>query len=96
MPAVGFLGNICTGHDCYPSRHSVQGSPNVFVNGKAVIRVTDAWEIHTCIDGDGSHDGHLAQGSSTVFVNGLAVGRIGDMIDCGSAVAQGSPNIFIG
>lgn len=96
MPAVGFLGNICTGHDCYPPRRSIEASPNVFINGKAMIRVGDAWEVHDCIDGEGSHGGHLATGSSTVFVNGKPVGRIGDMVDCGSAVAEGSPNMFIG
>lgn len=94
MPAIGFLGNLCTGHDGFEPRHSIEGSPDTFINGLPVIRVGDAWETHT--EGDSTHDGHLVTGSSTVFINGKAVGRIGDLLDCGSAVAEGSPNIFIG
>ena len=33
MPGVARKGDICTGHGCWPSRSSIEGSPDVFVNG---------------------------------------------------------------
>lgn len=93
MPAVTRRTDVCTGHGCFPSRPSVQGSPNVFTNTLETHRETDAWAVHCC---GSCHGGNLASGSSTVYVNGLQMGRIGDPVDCGSTVAQGSPNVFCG
>lgn len=94
MPAVTRLGDNCTGHGCWPSRPSVSASPNVFVNGIPVHRQGDAWATHCC--GPACHAGVLAAGSSTVYVNGKQCGRIGDPVNCGSNVAEGSPNVFAG
>ena len=94
MPAVSYLGAICTGHACFPPRVNDEASPNVFVNGIAVHREGDHWITHCC--GDSCHDSALASGSSTVFVNGLQMARIGDPVACGSAIAQGSDNVFCG
>lgn len=94
MPAVSRLGDICSGHGCFPPRPSVEGSSNVFCNGIPVHRQGDAWSTHCC--GTPCHDGVLAQGSSTVFVNGKQCSRISDPVSCGSAIAQGSPNVFCG
>jgi uncharacterized Zn-binding protein involved in type VI secretion len=91
MPAVTRLGDLCTGHGCWPARPNDQGSPNVFCNGIAVHRKTDHWETHCC---KSCHDSVLAEGSPTVFVNGLPLGRIGDPVACGSSVATGSPDVF--
>lgn len=93
MPAVCRLGDLCTGHGCWPPRPNDQASPNVFVNGIAVHRETDSWAAHCCV---GCHTSVLQTGSSTVFCNGLPVARIGDPVACGSLVAQGSPNVFVG
>lgn len=93
MPAVTRLGDLCTGHGCWPSRPNIQASPDVYANGIAVHRQTDAWAVHCCPP---CHAGNLAEGSPTVFVNGLECGRIGDPVNCGSAVATGSPNVFAG
>ena len=93
MSSAARLGDTCSGHDCFPPRHSVSGSNNVYINGIPAHRVTDAWEAHTCIT---THDSILAQGSSSVFINGLAAGRIGDLVACGSTIATGSDNVFIG
>nr|WP_083100694.1 PAAR domain-containing protein [Pseudophaeobacter leonis] len=38
----------------------------------------------------------MAVGSNTVYVNGKQIGRIGDPVDCGSAVAVGSGDVFAG
>ena len=99
MPAVTRLGDICTGHDCFPPRASTSGSPNVFVNSIPAHRQGDSWASHTCTDPKtphGTHAGTLASGSSTVYVNGKQLGRIGDPVSCGSTVASGSSNVFAG
>jgi uncharacterized Zn-binding protein involved in type VI secretion len=92
--AVSRLGDICSGHGCFPPRTSVEASSDVFVNGLAVTRVGDHWDTHCCTII--CHDGVGEQGSSTVFVNGKAVMRIGDAISCGSVSAQGSSDTFFG
>ena len=99
MSAVTRLGDICTGHECFPPRKSTSGSPNVFVNGIAAHREGDSWAVHTCTHPEmphGSHDSVLASGSSSVYVNGKQLGRIGDPVACGSSVASGSSNVFAG
>lgn len=93
MPAVSRLGDICSGHGCFPPRNSTSGSSNVFINGIPAHRVSDAWDSHSCIT---THDSILASGSATVFVNGLNLARIGDAVECGSTVATGSENVFAG
>ena len=94
MPAVTRKGDICTGHGCFPPRPSVEGSGNVFVNGIPVHRQGDRWSVHCC--DKSCHDGSLSSGSSSVYANGKQVGRIGDPVSCGSAVAEGSDNVFAG
>ena len=96
MPAITRLGDMGTGHGCWPPRPSTGASPNVFVNGIAVHRQGDAWAAHTCPAIPETHASILAAGSSSVYVNGKQVGRIGDPVACGSAVASGSPNVFAG
>ena len=99
MPAVTRKGDSCTGHGCWPSRSSIEGSGNVFVNGIAAHRQGDGWAVHCCTHPGtphGCHDSPLASGSSTVFVNGLQLGRVGDPVECGSSVASGSGNVFAG
>lgn len=94
MPAAHRLGDICTGHGCFPPRSNAGASPDVLVNGIPLHRQTDPWETHCC--GPPCHAGSLAAGSSTVFANNLQAARIGDPVDCGSAAATGSPDVFIG
>lgn len=95
MPAASRLGDLCTGHGCFPPRPSIAASPNVFVNGIPKLRVSDPYAVHDCAD-CADHGGVVQAGSQTVFVNGLAAARIGDPVDCGSAIAEGSTNVFIG
>jgi uncharacterized Zn-binding protein involved in type VI secretion len=93
MSGAARLTDICTGHDGYPPRTNTSASSDVFINGLGAHRVGDTWGIHKK---KGSHDSVLATGSGTVFVNGLALGRVGDLVACGSAIATGSENVFIG
>ncbi len=95
MPAVTRLGDVCTGHGCFPPRPSISSSSNVFVNGIPVVRVGDDYAPHGCSNCR-PHPGKLASGSATVFVNGRPVGRVGDAVSCGSFVAAGSPDVIIG
>ena len=94
MAAVALEGAICSGHQCWPPRNNVGASTDVKVNSRGVIRAGDPWNIHVC---DGSvHAGLVAAGSGSVFVNGRAVARIGDAINCGSIIAEGSSDVFVG
>lgn len=92
MPAATRLGDICTGHGCYPPRVNDSGSPNVFINGLPAHRLGDHWVTHCC--GPSCHDSYTSEGSSKVFINGIPAARIGDAVACGSIIAQGSPNVF--
>ena len=94
MPAMSFITAICSGHGNCPPRHSDQGSPDVFCNGKSVNRVGDTWERHP--KNDHIPIGKTTSGSSTVFCNGIPIGRIGDDISCGSVIAEGSETVFCG
>lgn len=94
MPAVVRLGDLCSGHGCFPPRPNDQGSPNVFVNGLPAHRLGDHWTAHCCFVV--CHDSTLSGGSSTVFANGRPLGRVGDAVACGSVAAQGSSNVFAG
>ena len=68
----------------------IAGSPDVFVENKAAVRVGDAVEGH----GVGKHgDPVMAEGSGTVFVNNIPVCRDGDLADCGDPTT-GSGTVF--
>lgn len=88
------IGDRASGHGCFPPRTNDEGSSDVFANGIGVHRKSDHWINHTC--GENTHDSILAEGSPSVFVNGLGLGRIGDPIACGSAIIEGSLNVFCG
>ena len=98
-PAARQDVDICTGHDCFPPRNNVEGSPDVFVNSHGWHRQGDAWAVHCCThpgQPHGCHSSVLASGSGTVYVNSKQAGRIGDPVACGSSVATGSGNVFAG
>jgi uncharacterized Zn-binding protein involved in type VI secretion len=94
MGAASRVGDVCSGHDGFPPRTCDEGSTDVFINGSGANRVGDRWVEHC--DSNSCHESVLLTGSSTVFVNGIKVGRLGDSIACGSVIAQGSPDVFIG
>jgi uncharacterized Zn-binding protein involved in type VI secretion len=95
MPGLVRVGDLCTGHTgSYPPRPCIEGSSNVFINGRGVHRKGDAWDIHcnfwSC------HGGRMAEGMPNVFINGIPAAFVGGLISCGSRVAQGSGNVFGG
>lgn len=89
------LGDNCSGHDLCPPRPLIEGSPNVYTNGRAQGRIGDNYAAHGCIEHP-LHGGVLVTGSRTVYINGKQAGRIGDAVSCGSVAAEGSPNVYIG
>jgi uncharacterized Zn-binding protein involved in type VI secretion len=63
------LGDICTGHGCFPPRPCISGSPNVFANSIPVHRIGDKWPPHCCPK-KGCHPSTQCSGSPNVFSNG--------------------------
>jgi len=93
MGSAARLGDMCTGHDCFPPRPSISASPDTFIDGIPALRVGDKYEEHCCVT---CHEGIVIGGSSTTFINGMPAARVGDPIDCESFIAEGSNSTFIG
>lgn len=95
MPAATRVGDADIPHCSGMTR--AEGSPNVFVNGRAWSRQGDNNTVHLlpgipCP----AHAAPITIGSTTVFINGRGAGRVGDAITGCTAVAEGSPNVFCG
>lgn len=70
----------------------VRGAGTVFANGIAVGLHVSAITPH----GSGKHKkAKTTQGSPTVFAEGVPVLRVGSGNDCGHAIIQGSPDVFV-
>ena len=95
--SVHRLGDICTGHGCFPPRPSTEGSLDVNINGIPAHRLNDAWDTHCCPN-QGCHSSVLAAGSGTINANGLQLARVNDLIACGSKCSpdQCSLDVFAG
>lgn len=93
MPAAR-LADICTGHGCFPPRKNIEGSNNVFVNGRPHHRKGDGWAVHCCIIT--CHSSTTCSGSHSVFINGKPAARVQDTVCCGSKIMTGSANVFEG
>lgn len=77
----------------------VTGSPDVYINGRNVIRMGDPGVAAACCD---TNMFKAKECSKTVFVNGLGVVQMGDITEhCQSPsypgnVIGGSPDVLIG
>ena len=89
------LGDQDSGHDDCPPRNLISASGNVFINGKGAGRRGDEYPAHECLVHI-PHTGYIASGSNAVYINRKGAARIGDAVSCGGAVAEGSPNVYIG
>jgi uncharacterized Zn-binding protein involved in type VI secretion len=72
------------------------GSPNVNVNARPALRVTDTGIHAACC---GPNMWTAKRGSGTVFINGKKAHRLGDMDQhCGGVgqMVEGSGNVFTG
>jgi uncharacterized Zn-binding protein involved in type VI secretion len=99
MPAVSRLGDMSTGHGCFPPT-ALTSTPvaKTFFNGKlaTVVDSSCLHAPHTC--GQVTHAGATrspSSGASKTYIEGKLAARIGDSIACGDAIAQGSSNSFI-
>lgn len=92
MPNIVRIGDMTSGHGCFPPQNTLTGSMNVRINGIFVHRVSDMITPHCC--GLACHPSQSATGSVTVKVNGLPLTRIGDLANCGSILVTGSPNVM--
>lgn len=100
-------GNEITKMCCFPPRSAIEGSPDVYVNNRPVHCITHKWDIHcgpTMHDDEGNiivscgcHAGTLSKSiNENVICNWLFIGCEGDLISCGSKVANGSTDTIIG
>ncbi|MFC3025410.1 type VI secretion system PAAR protein [Vibrio zhugei] len=99
MPNAARVGDIDTGHGCFPPTSITAGSGDVFIDGIAAARVGDPLMLHACpcpTMPHGVHGRSIAAGSGTVKINGQPAARIGDAIDCGGSIAVGSGTVIIG
>lgn len=67
----------------------IEGSPDVFFEGRPVARVTDK-----VLCSKHSPPTQIAEGSETIFINGLPLARIGHKTTCGATVQEGCATIF--
>ncbi|MBN0986927.1 type VI secretion system PAAR protein [Amphritea pacifica] len=95
MPKAARLGDIGSGHGCFPATPIVSGSGDVLIEGVPAARVGDALAPHGCRKCP-PHGRAVAAGSSTVMINGKPAARVGDSISCGGSVASGSGSVSIG
>jgi uncharacterized Zn-binding protein involved in type VI secretion len=91
------LSRTGVGHNCANPVEVVtgEGSPNVFINGIAVVRQGDKVGPHNA-SGCGPDESALSTFSATVFVNGKGMGRIGDEYTSDNTIISGSTNVFAG
>lgn len=92
MTSLVRIGDVNTGHDCYPPVPIISGSFDVFVNRISSCRQGDIYQQHCC--GRSCHVGVQIGASFDIFINGLPAARVGDPVSCGAAAAAGSPNVF--
>jgi uncharacterized Zn-binding protein involved in type VI secretion len=72
------------------------GSPNVDVNGRPALRVTDSGVHHRCCK---ANTWVAIKGSTTVFINNLEAHRLGDADQhCGGPgyMVEGSEDVLVG
>lgn len=105
MPKQGRVGDKSKapvdahGKPCCPHAvegPAIQGSPNVFVNSKAALRVGDPG-VHTACCGPNTWQ--AVKGSKSVYINSKPAHRLDDLtIHCGGPgqLIEGSDNVFVG
>lgn len=89
------VGDLQSGHQCFPPSSAVVGSQNVKINGQNAMMVGGMYQTHCCPK-KGCHPPIQSSGSSTVFINGVPASALGDSTTCGSVTISGSVNVLIG
>ena len=89
------MGDVCIVHCSTP--FVAAGSDNVIINGLPAARLGDPVTPHLkpgskyCV----THGSVIAVGSSTVFINTRPAAYLGSKLVACTAVATGSPNVFV-
>jgi uncharacterized Zn-binding protein involved in type VI secretion len=94
-PKAARLGDIGSGHGCFPPTPIVSASPDVFTNHRPAARLGDPLVPHGCGNCP-PHGRSIGAGSANVFINNKKAARVGDSIGCGGSVSAGSGDVFIG
>lgn len=89
------VGDMHSGHDCFPPTNAILGSANVKINGMQAMNVGSQYQVHCCPK-KGCHQVIQSTGSATVKINGKPAARLGDQTACGAATITGSSNVMIG
>lgn len=95
MAKAARLGDIGSGHGCFPPTPIVSGSGNVVINGQPAARQNDSLAPHGCGKCP-PHGRSISGGSGSVFINNQPAARVGDSISCGGSVTVGSGDVLIG
>lgn len=93
MKPVTRIGDIHSGHECFPPTQCSSSSTDVFANKKGVMRVGDSFAPHGCPI---PHSVIASTGYGKVLVNGKPCVRISSSTGCGATVVAGSPNVLLG
>ena len=93
MKNVSRIGDIHSGHQCFPPTPGIKGSNNVLVNGRQCLTVGSSFAPHRCPK---PHPVRAATGYSKVLVNGKPICRVSSKTACGATVVMGSANVVVG
>lgn len=93
MAGIATENSMCSGHDGFPPRKAVEGSPNFRVNGVPVHLSGMAWEYHTKPKSS-PHSG-VGVGGGVFRINGTNACLIGDPVSCGSVIVTGDETFNI-
>lgn len=91
LPVIRKTVDKTCGH-CYEPVVFIEGSPDVFVNSKPIVRKGDRIPVHCC--GGDCHDGRALGCSSNVFANSKPIQVRTNGLDCGDKSCNGSPDVF--
>jgi len=99
MPAVSRIGDMSTGHGCFPPTDmTISPISKTFFNGiKAGVKDSGCqFTTHSC--GIVTHtqaERFVSSGAGKTYLEGKLAARIGDDIGDGDVIAEGSANSFI-
>lgn len=88
------LGDLGSGHGCFPPHNVIQGNPKVLIDGIPASTIGDALVPHCC--GPVCHPGFISSGEQKVLVGGRPLAKIGDFVSCGSILVSGSLKVIVG
>jgi len=94
MPGAVRLGDMGSGHGCFPPHNVIVGNPKVLIEGMPASCIGDLLTTHCC--GPVCHPGAIASGSEKVLVGGRPLAKIGDFVNCGSILITGSTKVRVG